>query len=201
VKRDNPEGISQLIVSAGAEAQTTTLFYQSTAMTGTSDYLAAGATGLTTAPIVGSVSGTLVFTGSLAAGDLDVTSYDFTFFGNNGSPVTVDAPAGPGPGVIVGNGQFFGLGTNFSVTTANGAIIGGSGNLVNEGYHTSTTALTIGSTGDAFQYQYATVDGSCQNQIGVTAKDPAMSMYRAARQVFGPCRQLPSRCRRPFGCC
>jgi hypothetical protein len=114
----------------------------------------------------------MVFTGSLAAGNFDVTSYDFRFFGNNGSSVTVGAPAGPGPGVLVGNGEFSGYGTNFSVTTANGAIVGGSGTLVNESYHGSTTLFTIASSGDTFQFRYATTDGTCENQIGVSVVNP-----------------------------
>jgi hypothetical protein len=165
-----------IIASTGADAQTTTLYYQSNAMTGTSDYLTAGATSLTTAPVIGSISGSIVLTGSIAASDLELSSYSFSFSGNNGSPFTLGGVVqGPYPGTFsFGNGQFEGGSVSFFVTTANGAITGASGSL-GDGPYGGITLLTLGPDGDKFQYEYGNhVLGGCINEIyeGAPAINP-----------------------------
>jgi len=156
-----------IMTSTGVEAQTTTLYYQSNAMTGTSDYLTAGATSLTSAAVIGSISGTIVLTGSIGADNLYLSSYNFSFIGNNGSPLTLGGVVqGPYPGTFsFGNGQFEGGSVSFFVTTANGAITGASGSL-GDGPYGGITQLTLGPSGDKFQYEYGNhVLGGCINEI------------------------------------
>jgi hypothetical protein len=172
-----------IIASTGADAQTTTLYYQSNEMTGTSDYLTAGATSLTTAPVFGSLSGTIVLTGSIAASDLELGSYSFSFSGNDGSPFTVDASQ-PSPAVLSsGTGQFLGPGgLNFSVITSNGAITGvsGSPSASESPYGGFITLLSLEPSGDTFRYEYANnVLGGCENQV----QPPGT----AAGQSINPC--------------
>jgi hypothetical protein len=159
-----------------AIAQITTLSYDGDLMAGTSTYLPTGlivpngtfAT-LPTAPVTGEFTASLAVSGSLAANNLKLISFDVTFNGSNGIPgFSPVIDFGPAPLDSFGGPSFctdaaFGGGC-INLTTSNGAITGATWDLVNKGYHRSYSTIDIGPTGDMFTFVYATTDGTCENQ-------------------------------------
>jgi len=161
-----------------AIAQITTLSYGGDLMTGSSTYLPTGlavptngsVATLPTAPVSGEFTAAISLSGSLAANDLTLVSYNVSFNGSNG--IAGFAPTisfGPAPLSGFGGLNFCSAtGSCIDLTTSNGAITGAAMDLVNTVYHASSSTIDIGPTGDAFIYRYATVNGTCESQINTT---------------------------------
>jgi hypothetical protein len=157
-----------------ANAQVTTLDYQGSVMSGTSDYLPTGFTQtnsggsfttLPTAPVIGSFTASITLDGSFGSPDLTLTSFNVTFNGNNGTSFSKGEGSGGGQSVGGGPdflvGQFF-AGSGTIDVTPTGATI----NISSDQYHANQELITIGPTGDSFSWSYGTSQGSCANLPG-----------------------------------
>jgi hypothetical protein len=151
-------------------AQTTTLDYQGTVMSGISTYLPVGqtaATPLPTANLTATLTASLTVTGSLSARDLFLVSYDINLNGrSNGTDFSLThITAGP-PDVIREGGAvptFCDFTTCIDLTTSHGAFTGATIDLSNNPFHTSFDHVVIGPTGDSFAFIFATTNGSCES--------------------------------------
>ena len=133
-----------------ATADITTLDYQGSLMTGSEFDLASGSS-----PFSGNFDVSIVLTGSLAAHDLSLVSFDLTL-ANVGQSIV--APYIP---VLGGNnggmtfqyvaGQQANVG-NLQLTTSNGELTGATMSLPFGGYHANTSIVNIGTNGDSYYF-------------------------------------------------
>jgi hypothetical protein len=151
--------LSIAIVGAPAAvyAQTTTLDYQGNV----------GGVVLPSSPLTATYTASITLTGSLAANNLYITSYDVSLSGSNGySDGSNSGSAGPSSPIFIespGGTSFCGslTGSCIDLTTANGAITGASIQIFSSGYHVSTTTFRIGSEGDWYNSQASGTNGGC----------------------------------------
>jgi hypothetical protein len=167
-------GIAIIGAPAAVYAQTTTLDYQGNVMSGSSSYLPTGFTWpseggvvLPSSPFTATYTASITLTGSLAANNLYITSYDVSLSGSNGyTDGSNSKSAGPSSPIFdesPGGTSFCGslTGSCIDLTTANGAITGASIQIFSSGYHVSTTTFRIGSEGDWYNAQASGTNGGC----------------------------------------
>src|SRR5487761_156041 len=155
-----------LALASTVNAQTTTLAYRGELVTGTSTSLLSGTTGppdllpLTPLPFSGFVSGTITFSGSLAADNLALVSYDFRLRGTDGSDIGLYAlPAG-----FSGGPNFCGLDSCIDLTLLDGVTpVGATVDLAYDEYHEPQSDLIASPAGDSVSYEQAGSYGSCQS--------------------------------------
>jgi hypothetical protein len=158
-----------LFAPVATNAQVTTLDYQGSVMTGSSDYLPTGFTDtngtigptLPSMPFVGSFDATITLDGSLSANDLTLTSLNVDV---NGISLSAGPVAGPSPfgigGFVAGQGQV-------DLTTSNGEITGAIINISSNPHRGPVEQLTIGPTGDFFSYFYSSSAGICETLVPI----------------------------------
>jgi hypothetical protein len=160
--------------SAAASAQTTTLEYLGSVMTGSSDYLPSGYTGgefgpLPTSPFIGNLSATIVLQGSVAANDLTFVSDTFSL---NGINIVNGAPTNFSIGFYLGPAPYSNYpqldncsdaGCIDLTTSKSGAINGAVVNISAWGEANDTNNFSITPTGDSVGFIYATGMGGCED--------------------------------------
>jgi hypothetical protein len=180
-----------LIGPIAAIAQITTLEYQGNVMSGTSTYLPSGFVTqnpdppLPTSPVTGTLTASIMLSGSISANDLELVSYGASFSGSNGTSFSLYA--GPGPAPIVPNGPLdlcSGTGSCIDLTTAHGAITGATIDFLSNVYNGSQFEATIGPTGDSYSYLYANSNGTCEDMFYQIAN--SSGFYYPGRTI-NPC--------------
>jgi hypothetical protein len=174
-------------------AQITTLDYQGYLMEGSSTYLPTNFVQPINSPIVtlpttgasGEFTAAITLSGSLSANNLVLTSYDVNFAGKTGNESFSDGPIVPGPEPLIPLLSVSCISPDacFQLTSAKGAITGATLFFSNTDYHSSLEFARIGTSGDAFSYEYATTSGTCENMV---PQGPPGNPYYAGPTI-NPC--------------
>jgi hypothetical protein len=159
------------LLTGPATAQETTLNFQGGDMTGTSTFLPTGLTApanggipdLPTAPVIGTFTGSIVVDGSIAAHNLNLVDFGFTFTGNNGTPFSVDAEPGQFAFLSGGGVKFTSPTGEIDLTTSHGAITGASVFLSDSFSHGPSDTLSLGAGGGSFTWEFGSTGGNCDN--------------------------------------
>ncbi len=192
-------GTALIAAPLAASAQTTVLDYQGNLMLGSSTYLPTGFTTpnngnivLPTTGFEGTFTASITLAGSLAANDLYITSYNLSLNGSNGysdgsnsayayisSPIFAEVPQG--------GTSFCGspLGSCIDLTANHGAITGADIEIFSNGYHASTSVFDIGPSGDSYNFQLATTNGTCQNYVPISPGSGGYTVYLGP--AINPC--------------
>jgi hypothetical protein len=168
-------------ISAGAFAQTVTLDYQNDLVSGTYTSLPSGTAtsnpitvSLPEASFTGSLSGALTYSvaysPSAGFNIYTLAAEQFTLTGANGTQLVFED--GPSPLSFFGPlpnsadiGFFDSAGDSTYVQTLNGNPTGATVNIQDNAYHGSPTQLNIGASGVSASYEWATLNGTCNNQF------------------------------------
>jgi hypothetical protein len=175
-----------------ANAQITTLEYQSNTLTGSTTYYnnpippifltpQQFAASFTTAPFIGTITESLSVIndnpGESLSGVVNLTGYngtsislgvDVSAFGNTPQSLTTYAGAS---GTI-------------DLIESKGAITGATMDITFSSYHSPTMYLTIGPTGDSFVYTYAGTNGPCTQQGADEPNPCTIGAYSDAAGVW-----------------
>jgi hypothetical protein len=154
-----------------ANAQITTLEYQSNALTGsttyysnpTSAYLLTPqqfAASFTTTPFIGNITASLNLVGG------DSLSGVVNVMGYNGTSIDLvfDVSAADVVGPPLTFSAYAGSNGTVDLTTSNGAVTGATMDVDFSSYHGPNMFLEIGPSGDSVSYTYAGVNGPCTSQ-------------------------------------
>ncbi len=163
-----------LVCGTAAAAQTTVLEYQGELLTGSSTSLPTGTVGpcigcgfsLATEPFVGEISGSITFSGSPAAGNLTLTSYDFTLTGSGGANFPLNA--GPSPIIPIGPPYCADNGSCIDLIILGQSVVGAALELISTPYHSDQSYMTVGPGGDSVSYVRSppgATGGTCTNEV------------------------------------